>query len=222
MIVLGLSGATCSGKTSICNILQRIFTNAKVFNQDAYYWKEDSPNHVKDEKTGFINWELASSFNMAALNADLQAAIAAAPKCSKVPDLKHSWTKENVFNQSGELALGNEINPETLENFPLIIVEGILVLNDERIAQACDFKFFVDLDKETCWQRRQHRTYDPEDQIGYFENLAWPYFKSNLDELKQSPSAADIRWLSGKDSIESNVCNVLNHLALHQYSKPTS
>lgn len=67
---------------------------------------------------------------------------------------------------------------------------------------------FLELDKETCWERRRNRTYDPEDQIGYFEGLAWPYYLHNLSLLRGLES--QITFMNGADSMEANFCRILN------------
>jgi len=74
MLVVGVSGATCSGKTTICNILRRLFVNSRVFNQDVYYWEEDSQKHVRDEN-GIINWEILSGFDMNSMYNDISSHI---------------------------------------------------------------------------------------------------------------------------------------------------
>lgn len=66
----------------------------------------------------------------------------------------------------------------------------------------------AELDKETCWHRRRNRTYDPEDQIGYFEGLAWPYYLHNLRNLRAIETP--IQYMNGAQSLEANFCQILN------------
>jgi uridine kinase len=42
-LVVGVSGSTCSGKTTLVALLKNLFPNSKVFNQDQYYFLEDDP-----------------------------------------------------------------------------------------------------------------------------------------------------------------------------------
>jgi len=208
MIVLGVSGATCSGKTTICNILKRIFINTRVFNQDDYYWPEDSSKHIRDENS-IINWEIMSGFDMDTMHSDIKTEIASYSEDSKnqVPSIK--WRVEDVFSSTDSLQL--KIDPDQFDHIKLVLVEGILVLNDTRISDLCDARFFLYLDKDTCWNRRQTRTYDPEDQEGYFERYAWPYYVSNLEQFKLTNRS--VTYLNGSDSIQQNLCNILNSLA---------
>ena len=65
------SGATCSGKTSLASLLEKVFPRASVVNLDKYYYEEDSPHHVRDHKTKFINWEVLEAFNMNQMHRDI-------------------------------------------------------------------------------------------------------------------------------------------------------
>ena len=62
-LIIGISGATCSGKTTLANALHRVIPNSIALNQDQYYWHDDSENHVLAEGINHINWELVSAFD---------------------------------------------------------------------------------------------------------------------------------------------------------------
>eukprot|EP00088_Acartia_fossae_P004678 TRINITY_DN12015_c0_g1_i1.p1 TRINITY_DN12015_c0_g1~~TRINITY_DN12015_c0_g1_i1.p1 ORF type:complete len:211 (+),score=17.98 TRINITY_DN12015_c0_g1_i1:311-943(+) len=210
MLVLGISGATCSGKTTICNILRRIFVNSRVFNQDDYYWPEDSKNHIRDENS-IINWEVMSSFNMNSMYTDIHNEIKkyADNQKKSVTSRGKLWKPEDVFVNTD--SYDTKLDPADFEHVRLIIVEGILVLNDTRISDLCDKRYFLELDYETCWHRRQSRTYDPEDQEGYFKKYAWPYYLANLKEFEGTGRQAT--FLNGAHSIQTNLCSILNGIS---------
>ena len=65
------SGATCSGKTSLASLLEKVLPRAAVVNLDKYYYEEDSSHHVRDNKTNFINWEVLQAFNMNQMHRDI-------------------------------------------------------------------------------------------------------------------------------------------------------
>jgi uridine kinase len=209
MLVVGISGATCSGKTTICNILRRIFVNSRVFNQDDYYWKEDSPHHIRDENS-IINWEVMSGFDMKTMYKDIKEHINKSQGNEKkylgcLPD----WKVEDVFSNPDSFE--HRIDPAKFQHVNLVLVEGILVLNDARISDLCDYRFFLELDYDTCWDRRKHRTYDPQDQVGYFTKYAWPYYLSNKKEFETL--GRPVTYLDGTQSIQQNLCNVLNAIS---------
>jgi len=71
MLTVGISGATCSGKTSVAAMLENILPSCKVINQDTYYHEDDSIHHIKDKKTNLINWEVLEAFNMEKMHLDI-------------------------------------------------------------------------------------------------------------------------------------------------------
>ena len=82
-----------------------------------------------------------------------------------------------------------------------------MLFNHSGIAETCDVKFFIELTKEVCWERRQQRTYDPPDPEGYFEKVVWPYYIRNRKEVEEKVS--DVQYLSGSDTLESNLMRIL-------------
>ena len=86
------------------------------------------------------------------------------------------------------------------------------------MALFCTIFCLLELDKETCWHRRRNRTYDPEDQIGYFEGLAWPYYLHNLSLLRGFES--QIHYMNGSDSMEANFCQILNTICQRMVGPP--
>jgi uridine kinase len=58
-IVVGLSGATCSGKTTLARMLaEDVFAGGRKLNQDDFYHDENHSSHVMDTDLGHFNWEL--------------------------------------------------------------------------------------------------------------------------------------------------------------------
>ena len=71
MLTIGLSGATCSGKTSVASMLEKVLASCTVINQDTYYYEDESDKHVKDPATNLINWEVMEAFNMEKMHQDI-------------------------------------------------------------------------------------------------------------------------------------------------------
>ena len=71
MLTIGLSGATCSGKTTVASMLEKVLPSCMVINQDTYYYDDDSDKHVKDPVTNLINWEVIEAFNMEKMHEDI-------------------------------------------------------------------------------------------------------------------------------------------------------
>lgn len=78
-LVIGVSGVTNGGKTTLAKCLQRYFTDhlnkiifkenitlhkVALLSQDDYFLPVDSPKHKVIEKLGHINWEILSAIDM--------------------------------------------------------------------------------------------------------------------------------------------------------------
>ena len=106
---------------------------------------------------------------------------------------------------------------EKLKTTPIMIIEGIIVLNDPKIAEMCDLKFFIQIEKDVCWNRRRNRVWDPEgscweESPGYFEDIAWPEYGKCVAEL-EALKDDDIKFLdSNQTSIEDNFTSVISDI----------
>lgn len=84
-LVIGISGVTCSGKTSLANTLQKHFKEMKgkelktgvelnrveLINQDDYFRAVIDPKHQIIEKLNHINWEIVESIDMDKMITDI-------------------------------------------------------------------------------------------------------------------------------------------------------
>lgn len=69
-LVIGISGVTCSGKTTLAQSLYKYFgdrsgtevktglelNRVELLNQDTYFRSVDDPNHQNVEKLNHLNW----------------------------------------------------------------------------------------------------------------------------------------------------------------------
>lgn len=148
--VVGLSGITCSGKTTLAKKIQEVMPDTVVISQDEYFLPPDSEKHTFIDELNHANWELVTSLDMARLLNDVE-----------------EYRSEK---------------PESQQR--LLVIEGIVILNYRPIAELCRQKFFITLNKEACWERRQLRSYDPPDPPGYFEKCVWPMYEKHFKEIK--------------------------------------
>lgn len=77
-LVIGISGVTCSGKTTLAKSLHKHFKDqigrelkagvelnrVEMVNQDTYFRQVDDPNHQVVEKLNHLNWEIIESIDM--------------------------------------------------------------------------------------------------------------------------------------------------------------
>ncbi|XP_076763053.1 nicotinamide riboside kinase [Xylocopa sonorina] len=157
--VFGISGATCSGKTSLANRLQKELKNSVIVHQDNYFLPVDDPRHTKIEELNHFNWEIITSMDMEKMRSDILKLI------------------ESSSNES-------ELSEETHDR-NILIIEGFLLFKCKVISTLCDQKYFITLAKEECWERRKGRVYEPQDVPGYFEKAVWPEYLKHKNQLME-------------------------------------
>lgn len=138
--IIGVAGGTASGKTTIVNKLKEYFQNdIELVNHDSYYLAHNDMPFEEREK---LNYDHPNSFDTEHLIHDLQM-------------LKEGHAVERpVYDYS----IHNR-STETVTVYPkkVIIVEGILVLEDPRLREMMDIKIFVDTDADERLMRRLKR-----------------------------------------------------------------
>lgn len=174
--VLGISGATCSGKTSLANRLHKEFKNSIIIHQDNYFLPIDDPRHVRIEELNHFNWDLLNSIDMDKMCSDVMSMIESSP---------------------------DEINCSATADKNILILEGFVLFKCKMISNLCDLKYFVTLTKELCWERRKGRVYEPPDVPGYFERAVWPEYLRHKDEITKNEDLKNtITFVDGTKSIE--------------------
>ena len=78
------------------------------------------------------------------------------------------------------------------------MLDGILLFEDEKLLKKLDKKYFVDLDKEECYRRRQTRNYKTLDTEGYFDGCVYPEFLKY--KAKCESSLRNVVYLNGADN----------------------
>jgi len=63
-LIVGISGVTCGGKTTLATQIQDTFSQTVVLNQDAYFYLEGSPQHVKVPGMDHTNYDVITSLDM--------------------------------------------------------------------------------------------------------------------------------------------------------------
>ena len=226
-IIVGISGATCSGKTTIANTLHKVIKNSILLNQDHFYWEEDSEKHIMAEGMNHINWEVVSAFDNDKLltiiktNEIRNKTSGMKINCDSISKTFNEIT-DGISNIPNMTAFFEENNQEQQAlkdlqhmflDFPLvIIVDGILVLNHPEIVDQCDIKFFLTLDFKTCLKRRDLRTYDPPDVPGYFEKIVYPHYVQNLESMKNLDSDNKILYLDGANDLMTNFKMIVSEI----------
>lgn len=70
-LVVGISGATCSGKSTLVNKIYDNFPTSIMVRQDDYFLPPDDPRHVKIQELNHMNWELITSLDIQKMYSDV-------------------------------------------------------------------------------------------------------------------------------------------------------
>ncbi|KHN91131.1 uridine kinase [Pectobacterium actinidiae] len=144
-VIIGISGASASGKSLISSTLYRELRDQVgdqhigVISEDSYY-KDQS--HLTMEERVKTNYDHPSSMDHSLLLKHLQ--MLKAGQAIEVPQysyVEHTRKQETVH----------------IELKKVIILEGILLLTDARLRSEMNFSIFVDTPLDICLLRRMRR-----------------------------------------------------------------
>lgn len=131
-LIIGITGGSGSGKTSVTNAISDVFKNHSVvvIEQD-YYYKDQS--HLKFEERLNTNYDHPLAFDNDLL-------------IQHINDLLNNKAVEKPVYDYAQHTRSSETI--TIEPKDVIILEGILVLEDERLRNLMNIKLFVDTDSD--------------------------------------------------------------------------
>ncbi|KAJ2348753.1 ribosylnicotinamide kinase [Coemansia sp. RSA 2673] len=206
VIVVGISGPSCSGKTAIALNLLKVFPHTVIIHQDDFY-KTDSQIPIHAD-IGVQDWDCPEAVDMPRLvreirNVRLQLECPGAYNSDKLDDVRDhfasQWANppEDVDQLVSADALSS-IKAQALHSlgvadtaqipFAIILVEGILLFHDgdqssdHHPGSVCDTGVFIYAQYDTLKTRRESRTAYATvegvwaDPPGYFDALVWPNF----------------------------------------------
>ncbi len=138
--VLGVAGGSASGKTTIINKLQDYFgEDIAVISHDAYY--KAHPEMTFEERS-HLNYDHPDSFESDRMADDVRKLIKGNAIEMPVYDyVNHNRSTETV-----------RVEPKNV-----IVMEGILILENKELRDLMDIKIFVDTDADERLMRRIQR-----------------------------------------------------------------
>jgi uridine kinase len=177
-IILGVAGGSGSGKTTVVDEIIRSLhpTPVSVIHHDSYY---RDLSEIPFEERVEVNFDHPDALETSLLVEDLSSLRAG--KSIAVP----------VYDFSTHTRTG-DVRP--VEATGVIIVDGILVLADQRLRDLLDIKVFVDTDADIRFIRRLRR--DMRDRGRSLESVVAQYLESvrpmHLAFVEGSRTFADI------------------------------
>lgn len=132
MLIIGIAGGTGSGKTTVVNKIVSGFPEGEVvvIPQDSYY--KDS-SHIPVEERGKINFDEPASIEWTLLVKHLEELRQG--KSIEMPTYSY-------------LTCTRQRETILVKPCDVVIIEGILVLNDKKLRDMMDVKVFVDADPD--------------------------------------------------------------------------
>lgn len=176
-LVLGIAGGSGSGKSTIARaVLEGLGERAVMLEQDHYYLPQ---GHLSPEERERINYDHPDALELDLLAAHLDALRAGRAIDRPTYDFsRHDRSPTSV----------------RVEPAPVVIVEGILVLADERLRARFDVKVFVDTDADIRLMRRIRR--DLEQRGRTFAQIRRQYYDTvrpmHLAFVEPSKRFADV------------------------------
>jgi uridine kinase len=172
-ILIGLIGATGSGKTTFINTIRKRYALEKVciISQDEYY----KPIYEQEKDVnGIENFDVAKSVDKKLLLNDLKKLL------NNEEVIKAEYTFNNI-----------EIKPKiiTFKPAPIIIVEGLFVMHYKKIRELMDLKIYVHASDHLNIIRRikrdqVERGYPIDDVLYRYENHVMPGFRKYIEPYR--------------------------------------
>ncbi len=183
-IIIGIAGGTGSGKTTLANELSGSLngTGISVIHHDAYYHDQ---SHVPFEQRAKINFDHPDSLETDLLIDHLNEIIEGREVEIPVYDFATHTRKE----------VSRIINPQ-----PVVILEGVLILAEEKLRGLIGVKIYVDTDDDVRLIRRLQR--DMRERGRSFDSVAKQYLETvrpmHIKFVEPSKRYADL-VVSGED-----------------------
>ena len=137
-LIIGIAGGTGCGKTTVAKNIARGIKGKKaiIIAQDAYY-KDLSHLTLKERKK--FNFDHPSAFDNELLLNHLDQLIKGKPISMPVYSFQYYTRKKET---------------EDVKPADVIILEGILVLEEKELREMLDIKIYIDTDSDECFIRR--------------------------------------------------------------------
>lgn len=213
-LLVGISGPSSSGKTTLSRLLRDIFPASKLFilHLDDFYLT-DAEIPVKN---GIQDWDCIESLNLP----ELQSALQHIKEHGRSPDWLISKEDQNSVGEHGvseaeikrlrdEVTVWLERQPEW-RGRRICIVDGFLLFSEDMkdIRSLFDVRLFLRTSYETAKKRREARsgyvTLEGfwEDPPGYVDQIVWPNYVQDHKFLFKN---GDV-----EDDLDEEVCRTVD------------
>ncbi|HER2939584.1 TPA: uridine kinase [Streptococcus pyogenes] len=203
-IIIGVTGGSGGGKTSVSRAILDSFPNARIamIQHDSYY-KDQS--HMSFEERLKTNYDHPLAFDTDFMIQQLKELLAGRSVDIPIYDYKKHTRSNTTFRQDPQ---------------DVIIVEGILVLEDERLRDLMDIKLFVDTDDDIRIIRRikrdmMERGRSLESIIDQYTSVVKPMYHQFIEPSKRYADIVIPEGVSNVvaiDVINSKIASILGEV----------
>jgi uridine kinase len=178
VVILGITGGTGSGKTTIAEEICRSLgpETAVIIHQDSYYLDRSL---LPSDSRNRINFDHPSAFEWKLLKRHIRALHAG------------RTIQKPLYNFHTHSRMAETVG---VEPHPVLIVEGILVFEDQQLREMFDIKVYVDADADVRFIRRLDR--DVRERGRSLESIVDQYLNTvrpmHLQFVEPSKRYADI------------------------------
>ncbi|KAJ3127453.1 ribosylnicotinamide kinase [Nowakowskiella sp. JEL0407] len=227
IIMIGIGGASCSGKSTVSYWLSKLIPNSHIIHQDKFFkHNSEIPLHSSSTPTNPIeDWDCPDSLEMNKFNELLS-------------DLKHQRVSlsESVVGRNradvGEDDVGVEVREKITRGFErvledvfrrdgvnleIVLVDGFLIYENVETYKHLDYRIFITANFETLNQRRSERYgyltksgstwVDPP---GYYETVVWPHYLEYNQIVLKYLSNDHSKCLQADDEVSANGLGAIN------------
>ncbi|XP_058300931.1 nicotinamide riboside kinase 1 isoform X3 [Hylobates moloch] len=167
--IIGISGVTNGGKTTLAKNLQKHLPNCSVISQDDFFKPE---SEIETDKNGFLQYDVDLRFRHVGqtglellTSGDLPTSASQSTGITVLEalNMEKMVAAISCWMESARRSVVST-NQESAEEIPILIIEGFLLFNYNT------------------------RVYEPPDSPGYFDGHVWPMYLKHRQEMQ------DITW----------------------------
>jgi nicotinamide/nicotinate riboside kinase len=206
-LVIGISGVTCSGKSTLARGLLENFQAAQgqsirqhlklarcvLIQQDSYFRPKDSALHKQIEGMGGCNnRDIIEAIDMDRMCKDILEVLGenfllfnTGDECVKMDEERNMFADHHINFKNA--AKYQKLNQHPYISLNILILEGFLLFNHPFTLDLCGLKYHMHVPYELCQKRRKERRRErlnAPDHVGYFEMVVWPMYEKHFKEFR--------------------------------------